>query len=105
MQLTSGSSSQIPCGPKPIRTISECFWNLVAEFEFDFRRCGNYFLNDSNFCCVQRFNHTHNVARTCACAVACLHPHNSISNVVVSVTTCVYVYAYVFFVQVSEYIP
>ena len=23
---------------------------------------------------------------TCACAVACLHPHNSISNVVVSLT-------------------
>ena len=32
-----------------------------------------------------KFNHTP-CGRSCACAVACLHPHNSISNVVVSVT-------------------
>ena len=31
------------------------------------------------------FNHTQ-CGRSCACAVACLHPHNSISNVVVSLT-------------------
>ena len=30
-------------------------------------------------------NHTQ-CGRTCACAVACMHPHNSISNVVVSLT-------------------
>ena len=43
-----------------------------------------FFLNDSNFWCVQG-SITHS-GRTCACAVACLHPHNSIPNVVVSVT-------------------
>ena len=32
-----------------------------------------------------KFNHTQG-GRTCACAVACLHPHNSISNVVVSLS-------------------
>ena len=35
-----------------------------------------------------KFNHTQ-CGRTCACAVACLCPHNYISNVVVSVTTCI----------------
>ena len=48
-----------PCGPKPIRTISE-FLELISKFEFDFRRCG-IFLNDSNFWCVQS-SITHNVA-------------------------------------------
>ena len=42
-----------------------------------------------------KFNHTQ-CGRTCACAVACLHPHNSISNVVVSLTihdnTYIYIY-------------
>ena len=37
------------------------------------------------FWCVQS-SITHNEAVQCACAVACLCPHNSISNVVVSVT-------------------
>ena len=47
------------------------------RFEFDFHRHG-FFLSDSN--------HTQ-CGRTCACAVACLYPHYSISNVVASVTS------------------
>ena len=38
------------------------FFELISRFEFDFRRCGIfYFLNDSNFWCVQS-SITHNVA-------------------------------------------
>ena len=37
------------------------------------------------------FNHTQ-CGRTCACAVACLCPHNSISNVVVSLNIYIYIY-------------
>ena len=37
---------------------------------------------------------------TCACAVACLHPNNSISNVVVSLTIhdskYIYIYIYIY---------
>ena len=76
----------------------ERFWwvlELISRFEFDFRRCGIYFLNDSKFLVCSKFNQTQ-CGRTCACAAACLHPRNSISNVVVSVTmhddTDVYVY-------------
>ena len=29
-----------------------CFLELISRFEFEFRRPGNYFLNDSNFWCV-----------------------------------------------------
>ena len=32
-----------------------------------------------------KFNHTQ-CGRTCACALACLYPHNSISNVMVFLT-------------------
>ena len=71
---------RLPCGPKPIRTISG-FWELISRFEFDFRR-GNHFLK------AKKFNHTP-LGCSCACAVACLCPQNSISNVVVSVTTCI----------------
>ena len=55
------------------------FLELISRFEFDFLRRENYFLNDSNFWCVQS-SITHS-GRTCACAVACLQPHNSIPNV------------------------
>ena len=58
---------------------------LNNRFEFEFCRCVNYFLKDSNFLVCSKFNHTQ-CGRTCACAVACLSPHNSISNVVVSLT-------------------
>ena len=46
-----------------------------------------------------KFNHTQ-CGRTCACAVACLCPHNYISNVVVSVTIhddkCIYIFQYLY---------
>ena len=58
---------------------------LISRFEFDFRRCGNLFFERFEFLVCSKFNHTQ-CGRTCACAVACLCPHNSISNVVVSVT-------------------
>ena len=54
----------------------------ISRFEFEFRRC-DFFFERSEFFGV--FNHTP-CGRTSACAVACLHPHNSISNVVASVT-------------------
>ena len=57
------------------------FFELFSRFEFAFRHCERFFLNDSNFC--SKFNHMQRDC-TCACAVARLHPHNSISNVVVS---------------------
>ena len=63
----------------------------------DFAGFGNY-LVDSNsnfvvaifferfeFLVCSKFNHMQRDC-TCACAVACLHPHNSVSNVVVSLT-------------------
>ena len=28
------------------------FWELIGRFEFEFCRCGNYFLKDANFWCV-----------------------------------------------------
>ena len=50
-----------------------------------------------------KFNHTH-CGRTCSCAVACLRPRNSISNVVVSVTidddTDIYLYIYIYIFQI-----
>ena len=37
------------------------FFELIGRFDFEFCRCGNFFLNDSNFWCVQS-SITHNVA-------------------------------------------
>ena len=73
------------------------FLELISRFEFDFRRCGNYFfLNDPKLWC-STFNHTQ-CGCTCACAVACLYPHNSLSNVVASVTIHddIYIYIYIY---------
>ena len=55
---------------------------LINRFELDFLRRENYFFERFEFlvCSI-----TH-CGRTCACAAACLHPHNSNSNVVVSLT-------------------
>ena len=58
---------------------------LTGRFEFDFRRRGNYCFEQFEFLVCSKFNHIQ-WGRTCACAVACLCPHNSISNVVVSLT-------------------
>ena len=53
------------------------------------------FFEGFEFLVCSKFNHTQ-CRPPCACAAACLHPHNSISNVVASVTihdnTCVYIY-------------
>ena len=85
------------------------FLELISRFEFDFRRCGNFFFERFDFLVCSKFDHTQ-CGRTCVCAVARLHPHNSISNVVVSVTiyddmyilnymyVCLYMYMYMCFV-------
>ena len=64
----------LPCRPKPIRTISG-FLELICRFEFEVCRCGNFFFEGFEF-----------LVRSCECAVACLYPRNSISNVVAFVT-------------------
>ena len=55
------------------------------------------FFDRFDFLVCSKFNHTQ-FGRTCACAVACLCPHNSITNVLVFVTihddTDVYAYNY-----------
>ena len=50
--LIFGTPVALLFGPKPIRTIS-FFLELISRFEFEFRRRENFFLNDSNFWCVQ----------------------------------------------------
>ena len=65
----------------------------------------DFFLNDSNFWC-SKFKHTQ-CGGTCACAGACLHPHNLISNVVASVTihddTYIYIHG-LFEIYVNVYV-
>ena len=81
------SDTHLPRQSRSARNLFERFRGflfLISRFEFDCCRCGNYFLNDSNFWC-SKFNHTQ-CGRTCACAVACLCPQISNSNDVVSVT-------------------
>ena len=74
---------RIPFARKPIRTISG-FLELISRFEFDSRRRG-FFFERFEFLVCSKFNHTQ-CGRTRACAVACMHPHKSSSNVVASVT-------------------
>ena len=57
---------------------------LISRFEFDFRRCG-FFFERFDFWCVQS-SITHNVAVHVHVLWPLLHPHNSISNVVASLT-------------------
>ena len=61
------------------------FGNLLEGSEFEFRRCGFFFFERFEFMVCTKPN---DMQRDCtyACAVACLHPHNSVSNVVVSLT-------------------
>ena len=88
--------------PKPIRTISG-FLELISRFEFDFSSLRNFFVRFEFLVC-SKFNHTQ-CSRTCACAVACLRPHNSISNVVVSLTIHdninIYVYLFIYVKDVA----
>ena len=73
---------RIPCGGKPIRTISGVS-GINQQIRIRISSLRNVFLNDSNFLVCSKFKHAQ-CGRTCACAVACLYPHNSNSNVVVS---------------------
>ena len=72
------------------------FWELFSRFEFDVRHCENYFFERFEFLVCSKFNHMQRDC-TCACAVACSHPHNSFSNVVASLTIhdniflCIYI--------------
>ena len=50
------------------------FLELISRFEFEFRRREKFFFERFEF-----------LVRSCECAVACLCPRNSISNVVASV--------------------
>ena len=62
------------------------FLELIRRFEFEFCRCGNYFFEGFEF-----------LVRSCECAVACLCPRISISNVVASAIhdhTCIYTYIF-----------
>ena len=60
------------------------FRNYSADSNSNFRRC-DFFLNDSIFLVCSKFNHMQRDC-PCTCALACSHPHNSISNVAVSLT-------------------
>ena len=90
----------IPFDRRTIRTISEVFWNVLADSNSIFVVTDFFFLNDSIFWCVQS-SITHSEAVRVHVLWACLHPHNSISNVVVSVTIhddinmCMYIQTYV----------
>ena len=76
--------SGFPFARNKIRTISFFFSKLFSRFGFDFRRRG-FFFERFEFSVCSKFNHTQ-CGRICACAVACLYSHNSISNVVAYVT-------------------
>ena len=62
------------------------FWNQSPNSNSSFVAAEIIFLNDSNFFGVFKVQSHTQCGRTCACAVACLCPRNSISNVVVSLT-------------------
>ena len=60
------------------------FWDQLSDSNSIFV-AADFFFERFEFLVCSKFNHTQR-GRTCACAVACLYPHNSISNVVASVT-------------------
>ena len=51
------------------------FKELASRFEFEFRRCENCIFEQFEFLVCSNFNHMQRDC-TCACAVACLYPHN-----------------------------
>ena len=73
----------VPFRPKLIRTISGVFGSNW-QVEFDFRRRGIFFERFEFLVCSKSDHMQRDY--TCACDVASLYPHNSISNVVVSST-------------------
>ena len=68
-------------------------WNQLADSNSIFVAAEIIF-ERFEFLVCSKFNHMQRDC-TCACAAACLHPHNSIPNVVVSLTIhdniCIYV--------------
>ena len=82
-QLRKCIKDKIPCGSKPIRTISE-FLELISRFEFDFRRLGFFCERFKFLVCSKVQSHTMWPSMCLCCG--CLCPHSSNSNVVVSVT-------------------
>ena len=83
--MASTAWIRISFAPNPIRTISVVFginWQIRIRIS-SFRKLSLF--ERFEFLVCSKFNHTQ-CGRTGACVVACLCPHNSISNVVVSVT-------------------
>ena len=74
-QLQLVSVAAIPFARKPIRTISGGFGITLEDSNSNLVNAEMSLLNDWRF-----------LVRSCDCAVACLCPRNSISNVVASVT-------------------
>ena len=102
------SEADLLTGLEPLEKAMEgCIYHSAenkferSRFEFDFCRCGNYIFERFEFLVCSKFNHTQ-CGHTRACAVACLCPHISISNVVVSVTTCLYIYKYFIDLEICE---
>ena len=62
------------------------FWNQLADSNSNFLVAEIKFFERFEFFGVFKVSSHTMCGRTCACAVACLHPHNSSSNVIVSVT-------------------
>ena len=92
----------------PPETNSNDFGWLLELFEqirIRFSSSRKIFFERFEFLVCSKFNHTH-CGRTCACAVACLYPHNSISNVEASVTihddTHINVFFYEMFAEKRE---
>ena len=85
------SSPPLPCARKEIRTISG-FLELISRFEFEFCRRENFFFEGFEF-----------LVFSCECAVACLYPRNSISNVVVSLTVHDNIYTYIYKMYIHIY--
>ena len=62
------------------------FLELISRFEFEFCRCVNYFFEGFDFFGVFKVQSHTMWPYMCLCCGCLVHPHNSISNVVVSLT-------------------
>ena len=61
------------------------FCGINEQIRIQFSSLRKLFSERFEFLVCSKFNHMQRDC-TCACAVACLYPHNSISNVVVTLT-------------------
>ena len=75
-------------------------FGLDCQIRIRFCVAAEMFFERFDFLVCSKFNDTQ-CGRTCACAVACLCPYNSISNVVVSVTIHYHTNLYVFLRKVA----